>query len=128
AMSRRREPDGGSPAPRATDHVNPRSRTRMPPRCDWAEGNDLLRHYHDTEWGVPLWDDRTLFEYMVLDAFQAGLSWAIILRKREGFRAAFHAFDPEAIARYGPRDVRRLLKDEGIIRNRQKIEATIGNA
>ncbi|HEX7091854.1 MAG TPA: DNA-3-methyladenine glycosylase I [Longimicrobiales bacterium] len=100
----------------------------MPRRCDWAEGNDLLRHYHDTEWGVPLRDDHTLFEYMVLDAFQAGLSWAIILKKREGFRAAFHGFDPEAIAHYGPRDVRRLLKDEGIIRNRQKIEATIGNA
>ena len=71
----------------------------MPTRCDWAEGNDQLRHYHDTEWGVPLWDDRGLFEYMVLDAFQAGLSWAIILKKREGFRAAFHDFDPEASAR-----------------------------
>jgi len=100
----------------------------MPTRCDWAEGNDQLRHYHDTEWGVPLWDDRVLFEYMVLDAFQAGLSWAIILKKREGFRAAFHDFDPEAIARYGKRDVQRLLKDDGIVRNRLKIEATIANA
>ena len=100
----------------------------MSQRCGWAEGNDLLRHYHDTEWGVPLRDDRVLFEYMVLDAFQAGLSWAIILKKREGFRAAFHDFDPEAIARYRARDVQRLLKDEGIVRNRQKIEATIGNA
>lgn len=100
----------------------------MSTRCDWAEGNDQLRHYHDTEWGVPLWDDRALFEYMVLDAFQAGLSWAIILKKRDGFRAAFHGFDPEAIALYGKRDVQRLLKDEGIVRNRQKIEATIGNA
>lgn len=84
--------------------------------------------YHDEEWGVPLHDDRRHFEFLVLDGFQAGLSWAIVLDKREGFRRAFDGFDPEKIARYSQRSVQRLLKDEGIIRNRQKIEATITNA
>ncbi|MDJ0766027.1 MAG: DNA-3-methyladenine glycosylase I [Myxococcota bacterium] len=84
--------------------------------------------YHDQEWGVPVHDDRKHFEYMVLDAFQAGLSWAIILNKREGFRKAFDNFDPHKIARYNQRSVARLLKDARIVRNRQKIEATMANA
>ncbi len=84
--------------------------------------------YHDTEWGVPVSDDRRHFEFLVLDGFQAGLSWAIILRKREAFRAAFADFDPRAVARFGPADVERLRADASIVRNRQKIEATIGNA
>ena len=84
--------------------------------------------YHDTEWGVPLHDDRKLFEFLVLDAFQAGLSWAIVLKKREGFRKAFSNFDPRKVARYDDRKVKSLLADAGIIRNRMKIEATISNA
>ena len=84
--------------------------------------------YHDTEWGVPLHDDRKLFEFLVLDAFQAGLSWAIVLKKREGFRKAFGNFDPPKVAKYDGRKVRALLADAGIIRNRLKIEATIANA
>lgn len=84
--------------------------------------------YHDDEWGVPVHDDRKLFEFFVLDAFQAGLSWRTILRKRENFRAAFDGFDPVVIARYGEAERERLLEDAGIVRNRQKIDATIGNA
>ena len=84
--------------------------------------------YHDREWGTPTHDDGEHFEYIVLDSFQAGLSWRTILHKRENFRAAFAGFDPERIARFGKRDVNRLLKDAGIVRHRQKIEATIGNA
>ena len=84
--------------------------------------------YHDTEWGIPVGDDVRHFEFLVLDAFQAGLSWAIILRKREAFRAAFAGFDPARVARFGPRDVERLRADAGIVRNRQKIDATIRNA
>ncbi|MBK6918265.1 MAG: DNA-3-methyladenine glycosylase I [Deltaproteobacteria bacterium] len=84
--------------------------------------------YHDHEWGVPLHDDRKHFEFMLLDAFQAGLSWAIVLAKRAGFRKAFADFDPAAIARFNQRSVERLVADPGIVRNRQKIEATIGNA
>jgi DNA-3-methyladenine glycosylase I len=84
--------------------------------------------YHDREWGVPVRDDRKHFEFLVLDAFQAGLSWAIILRKREGFRSAFAGFDPARVARFGPADVERLRADASIVRNRQKIDATIANA
>lgn len=84
--------------------------------------------YHDTEWGVPLHDDRKLFEFLVLDAFQAGLSWAIVLKKRERFRKAFSGFDPCRVAKYDGRKVKALLADAGIIRNRMKIEATIANA
>jgi DNA-3-methyladenine glycosylase I len=84
--------------------------------------------YHDEEWGVPLHDDRKLFEFFVLDAFQAGLSWAIILKKRAGFRRAFHNFNPRKVAAYTKADIRRLLSDESIIRNRLKIEATVTNA
>ena len=84
--------------------------------------------YHDLEWGVPLHDDRKLFEFMILDTFQAGLSWEIVLRKREAFRKAFTGFDPQRVARFGERGLLRLLSDSGIIRNRAKIQATVGNA
>jgi DNA-3-methyladenine glycosylase I len=87
-----------------------------------------MEPYHDLEWGVPVRDDRLLYEHLTLDSFQAGLSWRTILNKREAFRRAFDGFDPERIARYGPRDVARLLGDSGIVRNRQKIEAAISNA
>lgn len=97
-------------------------------RCGWAEGDPLLTTYHDTEWGVPLHDDRKLFEYLLLDSMQAGLSWLVILRKREGFRRAFDGFDPARIAEYGPSEIERLLADPGIVRNRRKVEAVIGNA
>jgi len=97
-------------------------------RCPWPEGNEQMIRYHDTEWGVPLHDDRKLFEFLVLDAFQAGLSWAIVLKKREGFRKAFDDFDPRKVARYDGRKVKTLLADAGIIRNRLKIEAAIANA
>lgn len=97
-------------------------------RCRWSLSSPLMIAYHDTEWGVPLHDDRRLFEFLVLDGFQAGLSWAIVLGKREGFRRAFHGFDARRIARYTARDVRRLLADPGIVRNRLKIGAAIANA
>lgn len=97
-------------------------------RCAWCESSDRMRAYHDEEWGVPLHDDRRHFEFLVLDAFQAGLSWSTILNKREAFRRAFDGFDPRRVARYTRRSVARLLADEGIVRNRQKIEAAIGNA
>jgi len=97
-------------------------------RCDWSEANSQLRAYHDEEWGVPVHDDRRHFEFLVLDGFQAGLSWAIILAKRDGFRRAFSGFDPAKVARYNQRSVTRLLANPGIVRNRQKIEAAIGNA
>jgi DNA-3-methyladenine glycosylase I len=96
-------------------------------RCAWI-ANPLMRAYHDREWGVPVHRDRKHFEFLVLDAFQAGLSWALILNKREHFRRAFAAFDPERVARFTPARVRRLLGDAGIVRNRQKIEATVTNA
>jgi len=97
-------------------------------RC-WAGDDDpLMLAYHDTEWGVPLHGDRELFAKLVLDGFQAGLSWAVILHKRAGFLAAFDGFDPERMARYAAKKVRQLLKDEGIVRNRQKVAAAIGNA
>ncbi len=97
-------------------------------RCPWCGDDPFYVAYHDEEWGVPEWDDRALFEKLILDGFQAGLSWITILRKREHFRCAFDGFDPEKIARYTPAKVERLLKDDGIIRHRGKIEATIGNA
>jgi len=96
-------------------------------RCGWAR-NELAAAYHDAEWGVPLHDDRRLFEFVVLEGMQAGLSWDTILRKRPAFRSAFADFDPERVARFGARDVARLLQDAGIVRNRQKIEAAITNA
>jgi DNA-3-methyladenine glycosylase I len=98
-------------------------------RCPWAGIADpLYARYHDEEWGVPKTDDRQLFEKLVLEGFQAGLSWLTILRKRENFRLAFHGFDAARIARYGARDVARLMADAGIVRNKLKIEATIDNA
>jgi DNA-3-methyladenine glycosylase I len=97
-------------------------------RCTWPGEDPLYVAYHDEEWGVPEYDDRALFEKLILDGFQAGLSWITILRKRENFRRAFDDFAPEKIARYGERQIGRLLKDEGIIRSRAKIEATIRGA
>jgi DNA-3-methyladenine glycosylase I len=98
-------------------------------RCTWAGLDDpIYTHYHDTEWGVPKTDDRALFEKMILEGFQSGLSWLTILKKRENFRAAFDNFDAEKIACYGDRDKARLMADAGIIRNRLKIDATIDNA
>ena len=97
------------------------------PRCGWPQSKLALR-YHDREWGVPLRDDRKIFEFLILDAAQAGLSWEIILRKREGFRAAFDGFDPGKVARYDRRRVQRLLADPRIIRNRLKVESAIANA
>jgi DNA-3-methyladenine glycosylase I len=102
-----------------------RARTRI--RCAWPS-SPISIAYHDREWGVPLKDDRKLFEFLVLDAAQAGLSWEIILRKREGFRAAFDDFDAEKIARYNDKKIKELLADPGIIRNRLKIESAINNA
>ena len=100
----------------------------MPKRCPWCMVNDRMTAYHDREWGVPVHNDRKLFEFMVLDAFQAGLSWSTILDKRKNFKASFDNFDPRKIARYDKRKIERLMKDSGIIRNRQKIVATIKNA
>jgi DNA-3-methyladenine glycosylase I len=98
-------------------------------RCDWVpEGDPLYLAYHDEEWGVPSHDERHLFEMLVLEGAQAGLSWSTILRKREGYRRAFAGFDVEAVARFGPRDVERLLGDPAIVRNRLKIESAIANA
>ncbi len=98
------------------------------PRCPWCGDDPLYRDYHDREWGVPVHDDRKLFEFILLEGAQAGLSWITILRKRENFRRAYADFDPEQVARFGRKDIARLLDDAGIIRNRLKIEAAIGNA
>jgi len=98
------------------------------PRCGWATSDPLYIAYHDEEWGRPSHDDRHLFEMLILEGAQAGLSWITILRRRGTYRKAFHGFDPARIARYGEKDVARLMADEGIIRNRAKIEATIKNA
>lgn len=108
--------------------LRPKGTVHEVTRCAWSNTDPLMISYHDTEWGVPTHDDRTLFEYLVLDAMQAGLSWAIILRKRENFRGALHGFDPTRIARYTNRDLQRLLADPGIVRNRLKLEAIIANA
>ncbi len=97
-------------------------------RCPWPKLDPLYVAYHDQEWGVPEYDDRALYEKLVLDGFQAGLSWIIILRKRENFRRAFDGFAPEKVARYTPKKVERLMKDEGIVRNRMKIEGTVLSA
>lgn len=97
-------------------------------RCPWCEKDDLYRNYHDQEWGEPVYDDALLFEFLVLETFQAGLSWHTILKKREGFRAAFAEFDYTKIAQFGQEEMQRLMQDAGIIRNRLKIQATITNA
>jgi DNA-3-methyladenine glycosylase I len=97
-------------------------------RCAWVGDEPLSQAYHDEEWGVPVHDDRLLFEFLVPEGAQAGLSWLTILRKREGYRRAFAGFDPAAVAAFGPKEVERLLADPGIIRNRLKIESAITNA
>ncbi|MBI2110467.1 DNA-3-methyladenine glycosylase I [Candidatus Woesearchaeota archaeon] len=97
-------------------------------RCSWVSNNPIMIKYHDEEWGVPCYNDRKLFEFIVLDTFQAGLSWEIVLNKRENFRRAFHNFNPQKITKYSDKDIQRLLNDPGIIRNRLKIQATIINA
>lgn len=97
-------------------------------RCGWCVRDPLYVRYHDEEWGVPVHDDRKLFEFLVLEGAQAGLSWLTILKRREGYRKAFAKFDAEQVARFTQRDVARLLQDTGIIRNRQKIEAALSNA
>ena len=97
-------------------------------RCGWAGSDPDYVSYHDREWGVPLHEDRALFEFLILEGFQAGLSWITILKKRENFRMAFLGFDPRKVARFDRRKVSRLLGDEGIVRNRLKIDAAIGNA
>jgi len=97
-------------------------------RCGWAGEDPLYVAYHDTEWGVPVRDDRVLFEFLMLEGAQAGLSWETILRKREAYRKAYARFDPRKVARFTAADVRRLMKDEGIVRNRLKIESAATNA
>ncbi len=100
----------------------------MKQRCQWCLGNEAYVAYHDEEWGVPVHDDRTLFEMLVLDGAQAGLSWLTILKKRDNYRAAFDNFDPEKVANYGPAQIERLLNNPGIVRNRLKIGSAIRNA
>ncbi len=100
----------------------------MRKRCQWCGGDDLYIAYHDEEWGVPVHDDRRLFEFLILEGAQAGLSWLTVLKRRENYRKAFHAFDCERVARYNAGDMGRLLADPGIVRNRLKVEAAIKNA
>ena len=102
--------------------------TRARKRCAWAGTDPLMIAYHDEEWGRQIHDDRTLFEFLVLEGAQAGLSWSTILKKRDGYRRAFAGFDARKVAKLGPRDVARLMDDAGIVRNRLKIESTIENA
>jgi len=97
-------------------------------RCGWCLGNDLYESYHDNEWGVPVKDDETLFEFLILETFQAGLSWITVLKKRENFRKAFDQFDYKKIAKYGESKIESLLNDKGIIRNKLKVRATVSNA
>jgi DNA-3-methyladenine glycosylase I len=101
---------------------------KNPKRCDWCLGSELYMAYHDTEWGVPVYDDRKQFEFLVLESAQAGLSWITILKKRENYRRAYDGFDPARVARYGEAKKKKLLADAGIVRNRLKIEASITNA
>jgi DNA-3-methyladenine glycosylase I len=100
----------------------------MEKRCAWAQSNALQSAYHDTEWGVPVHDDRRLFEFLILEGAQAGLSWDTILKKRENYRCAFARFDPRAVARFGKREIALLINDPGIVRNRLKIESAVTNA
>ena len=104
------------------------TKTTTQTRCKWAENNPLYQAYHDEEWGIPVFDSRALWEQLMLEGFQAGLSWITILRKREAFRKAFRNFDPKKVARFTEADVKQLLEDPGIVRSRAKIEATIGGA
>src|SRR5204862_2129857 len=127
---------GGDPRPAAARNSRPAAGAadlgaamKTPTRCGWARlTNDLYVRYHDEEWGVPSHDDRHLFEMLTLEGAQAGLSWTTILPKREGYRRAFAEFDPEKVARFDTRKVERLLNDPGIVRNRMKVESTVGNA
>lgn len=96
--------------------------------CPWPGSDPLMIHYHDTEWGVPVFDDRKLFEFLVLESAQAGLSWRTILHKREGYRRNFANFDPKKVARFGNKEIAKALKDPGIVRNRLKVMATVNNA
>lgn len=98
------------------------------PRCPWSQSDPLYHRYHDDEWGVPCYDDKLLFEFLVLESAQAGLSWITVLRKRENYRKAFSDFDANKVARYNSRSVSRLMNDAGIVRNRLKIESAISNA
>jgi DNA-3-methyladenine glycosylase I len=111
------------PSPKAI-----RTMTKEIHRCSWAQSDPLMQHYHDEEWGIPEHDGRALWEKLMLDGFQAGLSWITILRKRDAFRKAFKNFDPKKVARFTEADIERLMQDAGIIRSRAKIEATIGGA
>ncbi len=104
------------------------TKTTTQMRCKWAENDSLYQAYHDEEWGIPVYDSRALWEQLMLEGFQAGLSWITILRKREAFRKAFRNFDPKKVARFTEADVKRLLEDPGIVRSRAKIEATIAGA
>jgi DNA-3-methyladenine glycosylase I len=97
-------------------------------KCDWCLGDEVYEEYHDREWGVPCYDDRKLFEFVILEGAQAGLSWLTILKRRENYRKAFAGFDAKRVARFGKKDVERLLQDAGIIRNRLKVESAISNA
>ena len=97
-------------------------------RCSWTGTDPRMIEYHDSEWGVPLHDDRKIFEFLVLEGMQAGLSWSTVLRKRDNFRTAFRGFDPAEVAKFGPADFKRLMSDPGIIRNRAKLSAAITNA
>jgi DNA-3-methyladenine glycosylase I len=103
-------------------------KSSLPVRCDWATPEPILVAYHDEEWGVPVQDDRTLFEFLVLEGAQAGLSWLTILRKREAYRHAFAGFDPERVARFDARKLSSLLRDPGIVRNRAKVASAVANA
>jgi DNA-3-methyladenine glycosylase I len=102
--------------------------TRQLKRCEWAGNDPLYIHYHDTEWGVPIYDDQKLFEFLLLEGAQAGLSWLTILKRREGYRRAFADFDPEKIARFSQKQIVKLMGDAGIIRNRLKIQSAVNNA
>lgn len=101
---------------------------KPPKRCPWVSKDSLYEKYHDTEWGVPVYGDRKIFEFLILESAQAGLSWLTVLRKRENYRRAFAGFDPKKVAKFGARDFKRLMNDAGIIRNRLKILAAINNA
>lgn len=117
------------PASKSRKSSTSPARSKPRKRCGWvAPGDALYERYHDEEWGVPVHDDRVMFEFLVLESAQAGLSWRTVLNKRENYRRLFAGFDPEKVARLTKRDVGRLLKDAGIIRNRAKIEAAVNNA
>lgn len=107
--------------------MNQKNDLKTRTRCAWAGDDPLYVAYHDEEWGVPVHDDRTLFEFLILEGAQAGLSWSTILKKRENYRKAFHGFDPGKVAAYGDAEVAKLLADPGIVRNRLKVAAAIGN-